>query len=346
MHCLGLGTIEPRKYQNEASFLPLKTHRGAISMPTGTGKSLTIMLLINTIQVRTLVVVPNLGLKRQFQADVDKYFGKTNNIVVENIDSASLAKHTNFDCLIIDEGHHSAASTYRKLNKTAWKGIYYRYFFSATPFRSRDEEQLLYESLAGQVIYRLTYQDAVKQGAIVPLEAYYYEVPKTEVEGNTWSQIYSEIVVKNKGRNALISGIIKALHKAKVPTLTLVKEIAHGEALSALTDAGFANGQSEDCQYLIDGFNAGKLLSLIGTTGVLGEGIDSRPAQVVIVAGLGKSKNQFMQMAGRGFRLYPGKDSCKIIIFKDNSHKWTKTHFAAQVKFLKEEYGITPIRLT
>ena len=97
---------------------------------------------------------------------------------------------------------------------------------------------------------------------------------------------------------------------------------------------------------LIDDFNRQKTHPiLIGTTGVLGEGIDTRPAEWIIIAGLGKSKNQFMQNIGRGIRVYPGKKSCKVILFKDGSHKWTLKHFKEQCMILKEVYGIVPMRL-
>ena len=42
-------------------------------------------------------------------------------------------------------------------------------------------------------------------------------------------------------------------------------------------------------------FNMGEIKTLIGTTGVVGEGVDTRPTEYVIIAGLGKSKPAFMQ---------------------------------------------------
>ena len=65
----------------------------------------------------------------------------------------------------------------------------------------------------------------------------------------------------------------------------------------------------------------------------------------IILAGLGKSKNAFMQQCGRGVRRYGDKQSAKIIIFRDASHKWSLAHFKEQVKILQEEYGVTPAKL-
>lgn len=331
-------------------------HRGTISAVTGFGKSVTMALLIDRLQVPTLVVVPNLELRRQLIDSFRRWFGNASvgglygqhwcPIAVENVDALKLGRPvTGYDCLIIDEAHHVAASTYRKLNARCWNDIYHRYFFTATPFRAREEEQILMESVSGLVIYRVDYKTAVAKRYIVPLEAYYVDAIRTKAKGNTWASVYSELVVKNTARNELIASLLTRLHRQGVSTLALVKEVAHGSALSSLTGAGFAHGQAEDCRELIAGFSAGQLKTLIGTTGVLGEGVDTRPAEFVIIAGLGKSRNQFMQQVGRTFRRYPGKESAKVILIRDESHRWTRDHFKEQVRFLREEYGIEPTRL-
>ena len=150
---------------------------------------------------------------------------------------------------------------------------------------------------------------------------------------------YKQITAK-PGSRALQN--LKAAGKS---TLVLVKEIAHGEILSSLTNLQFANGKNTDSVDIIKFFSQGKLPVIVGTNGVVGEGVDTKPCEYVIIAGLGKSKNAFMQQVGRGIRKYPGKDSCKIIIFKDLSHKWTNAHFKEQVKILRDEYGVEPIEI-
>lgn len=338
--------LSPYPEQLEASYACSKNHRGIITMPTGTGKSVVIALTIWQLQLPTLVVVPTLELKAQLTEFLSKMFGNEKvgvgrPIQVENVASVDFKPATTkFGCVIIDEFHHSGAATYRSLNKKAWKDVYYRFGFTATPFRSQDNERLLLESVLSKIIYRLEYKTAIDKGYIVPVEAYYYEVPKTKSEGYTWSQVYAELVVNNKVRNELITTLLKNLYAANKSTLCLVKEIKHGEDLAYSTGAAFANGQTDETPLFIKAFNEEKLTILIGTTGVLGEGIDTRPAEFIIIAGLGKSKNQFMQQVGRGLRRYLSKNSCKVIIFNDRSHKWSLAHFKAQRKYLLEEYGV------
>lgn len=337
---------EPYDTQNKAALAAWHHTRGVIVAPTGLGKSTIVALIIKMVQVKTLVIVPNLELKRQLSASLKLAFGTLEHIVIENIDSPRLNKLKDFDALIIDEFHHSAAKTYRKLNKTAWSGIFYKFGLTATPFRSQDSENILLESVLSNVIYEIRYQDAVKAGQIVPMEAYYYDLPKQSVKGHTWAQVYNELVVNNKPRNLLIADIMTNLHAGKHSALVLVREIAHGDALVTLTGAPFANGQDESKTDLIDWFNLRKFNVLIGTTGVLGEGVDTKPAEYVVIAGLGKSRNAFCQQIGRGFRVYPGKGSCKIVLFRDPSHRWTKEHFKAQCQILLEQFGVVPTKIS
>lgn len=344
MFKLNLGPINPYLDQIAAAEHATSCHRGGIVLPTGTGKSLVIALIASRLNVKTLVVVPSLEIKKQLKSSLNALFGPNPNIVVENINSTLLKYDGNFNCLIIDECHHAAAKTYQTLNKTMWSKIYYRFFLTATFFRNDQNEHLLFEGIAGKVIYSLGIRDAIQRKYIVPVEAYYYDLVKKPTDAYTWSQVYSELVVRNAERNELIAVTLLRLNN-EAPTLCLVKEIEHGAILSDLTGIPFANGQDEETRRHIEDFNAGKIKSLIGTTGILGEGVDTKPAEYIIIAGLGKAKSAFLQQIGRGVRNYPGKESCKVILFRDASHKFLLRHYREQCKILKEELGIVPTKI-
>lgn len=328
--------------------------RGIVVAPTGLGKSVIAALIIAELKVPTLVVVPRLELKRQLMQTLSEIFGNEKvgsgrPIDVQNVDSLDPNKVvTDRGCVIIDEFHHSGAATYQKLNKKAWSKIYSKIGLTATPFRADEDERLLLESVLSQVIYRVNYREAVDKGYIVPFDVYYYDLPKQQMKGNSnnWASVYSELIVNNKIRNELIVDLMKRLHASKCSTLTLVKEVAHGETLSALSGAAFAHGQAEDCKDLIGWFSSAKLRSLIATTGVAGEGVDTKAAEFILLAAGGKSKNQFMQNVGRCFRRFEGKERGSVIMFRDPSHKFLLKHFNACVRYLRDEYGIVPIKLT
>jgi superfamily II DNA or RNA helicase len=337
--------VKPYPDQLKAVTAALQTNRGVISAPTGSGKSFIIALLLRAAQTKTLIVVPTVQLKTQLRAFLDETLNTLKGIEIYNIDSPLLEKATDFDMLIIDEVHHAAATTYRQLNKTAWKEIPTRYSLSATPFRNKTEEQLLYEGVAGPIIYKLSYSAAVKQGYIVPIEAYYHRLPKVSVEGNSYREVYSELVVENQPRNEIIAETLLALQASDKYCLCLVKEIKHGKILEEATGIPFVNGGEEETRKYIQHFNQGKIKVLIGTTGVIGEGVDTKPCEYVIIAGLGKAKSSFMQNVGRCVRRFADKATGKVIIFLDPSHKWTRKHFNEQVKIIRDEYDTDVIQL-
>lgn len=334
-------TIKPYPAQLAACKAAIRHARGGIVMPTGTGKSLVIGLIASKLGVKTLVVVPTLEIKKQLSAALKS----CTSVKVENIDSRSLINETDYDCLIIDECHHAAAKTYQTLNKKSWNKITYRFFLTATYFRNDTNEQLLFEGIAGDVIFELTYKEAIAKGYIAPVEAYYIDLPKRASSASSWSEVYSTHVVRNDARNEAIARLLRGFTHMGVPTLCLVKEVAHGEAIRGLSTCHFVHGQDDESRRYISQFNAGVIKTLIGTTGILGEGIDSRPCEYVIIAGLGKAKSAFMQQVGRAVRKYPGKESAKVILFRDPSHKYLLRHFNAQKKILLDEYGVSIIRL-
>lgn len=337
--------IKPYEWQSKAALTAHQLSRGTISACTGTGKSLVIALIAAKLNVRTLIIVPSLEIKKQLTESVKHVLGNRHKCVIENIDSRKLLTMKDFDCLIIDEAHHSAAKTYQKLNKIAWKDIYYRFFLTATPFRNDTEETLLFEAIAGRVIYKLDYKEAVAKNYIVPVEAFYIELNKKKTDAYTWQEVYKELIVNNKDRNDLISKLLFSLHASRISSLCLVKEVKHGHNISVPGYSNFVHGEDEESRKLIAKFNTQEITCLIGTEGILSEGVDTKPCQYVILAGLGRAKSRTMQAIGRALRIYPGKESAKIIIFKDKSHKFLLRHFNSQCKVLKEEYGVIPIKL-
>lgn len=362
--------FEPYLEQTEAAQAAVTEGRGIVVGPTAVGKSAIAVEIINAFDLPTLVVVPGVGLKEQLTETLRKAFGRDMVgpmgadgqpryfITVENVQALNPLKSLiGVDLVLVDEFHHASAESYQELNKHAWKGVYHRIGLTATPFRAQANELILLQSFLSDVIYRITYDTAVEKGYIVPMEAYYIDLPKIDLEepikvkgkGNrkrrrdttSWHSVYKTLVVDRADRNAIIAHMGNRLLEAGISTLILTKQVKHGQNLKDEIDGiEFAEGKNKLNQQLIQDFNARDLIGLIGTVGVIGEGIDTKPAEYVILAGGGKSKIQFMQNVGRGFRKYPGKESCKVILFRDPSHKWLLTHFNACIRYLREEYGV------
>lgn len=348
----------PYPEQIEAAEACQRAGRGIVAAVTALGKSTIAALIVEKVQVKTLIVVPKVGLRKQLTADMVKMFpgnavGRLKDcpdIAIENVDALDVRGiPTEYQCVIIDEFHHGAAKTYRQLNKKTWGHIYYKFGLTATPFRSDESERLLLESVISQIIYRIPYQLAVDKGYIAPVEAYYVDLDKIKMKGDpeNFAEVYDELIVDREDRNEIISQVLQLLKAQNIPTLCLVKRIPHGEALQMRTDITipFVKGENDDNSEVISAFNSGELDMVIGTDGVVGEGMDTKRCEWVILAGGGKSKNGFMQRVGRVLRRSPGKECGRVLLFRDSSHKWLEEHFQACVRYLKEEYGIEPYPL-
>jgi superfamily II DNA or RNA helicase len=353
----------PRPEQAEAPEVAFQESRGIVVAPTGCGKSLIAALILDRFQVRSMIVVPSLGLKKQLTEDLKKVFGDEmvgplyrgrarHLFTVENIDQLDpKCPVPGIDLVLIDEFHHSGAKSYRELNMKAWKDVYFKFGLTATPFRSKSEERLLLESVLSKVIYQIPYKTALDKGYVCPFDAFYIDLPavKLKCSGEKWHSVYKELVVDRADRNQIICDLIENLKNGNKSTLVLLKQVEHGLKIEfELQKRGvrvpFAKGENDNNESLISAFNERIEEVLMGTS-VIGEGIDTRPTEYCVLAGGGKSKNQFMQNVGRLFRLHPTKERGVLILFRDPSHKWTLEHFKAQVKYLKEEYGIVPAKL-
>ncbi len=340
----------PYPEQMAAAKAAVAASRGIISAVTALGKSLIAALIFDELKVPTLIVVPSLELKRQLTETMTLWFGAEivgGFLRIENVDALPMTPMTGYACVIVDEMHHSAAKTYRKLNVKAWGGIFYRFGLTATPFRSQDHERLLLESFLSKIVYRITYHEAVANKRIVPIEAYYIDLPVVDVKGNeySWQAMNAELVTNNRVRNAIIEKALIKLCGLGVSTLCLVKEVEHATGLAERAGVSAVVGTDPLSRANIGRFNTGEIKGLVATSGMAGEGVDTKLAEYLLDSVGGTSKNAFMQRIGRLLRLAPGKESGKLIMFRESSHRWFIKHFKAQVKILKDEYGVKPVKL-
>ncbi len=352
------------EWQGDCAIAAVEGERGICSAPTGTGKSIAAAMIAAAFGVKTLIVVPSLTLKKQLTATFNWMFGLDTAgpllnrsakflVTIENIDALRVTDDlTGVDLLIIDEFHHSAAATYRILNTKLWKTIYWRIGMTATNFRSRDAEAILMESVLSRTLYTLPYKKAVADGLISPLKVYYVDAPKLPktVAYDKYHDAYREIVIKNQPCNEMIAHMTATLYDRGKSTLVLCRQIDHGNAIrEILSDRGydvpFAEGKSDLKDFDIDNFCKQLEPALIGTVGVLGEGVDTKPAEYGIIAGGGKAKVQLMQNLGRLFRTFPGKEHATAILVKYSGNKWLENHFKECCEHIMEEYGVEVLPL-
>ena len=179
--------ILPRSFQKKAVMAWIKEKRGVVSLPTGSGKTILSVMLIEKIRRPTLIHVPTIDLMRQWKDVLSEYFklpigllgGGINDIqsiTVATYDSALIHvedKGNRFGFLVFDECHHLPSE---QLKFTALSSIApFRLGLSATPERNDGKESDLYD-LCGSLCYEI-HIDELSGKTLAP-----YEVKTIEVE--------------------------------------------------------------------------------------------------------------------------------------------------------------------
>ncbi|AFZ70057.1 DNA/RNA helicase, superfamily II [Caldisphaera lagunensis DSM 15908] len=158
--------IKLRTYQEKALESWLKTKRGIIVLPTGSGKTHVALKAISHLKQSTLIMVPTIDLLDQWYKSIVKELGTTpgrigggyddiNGITISTYDSAysridSLGNKFSF--LIFDEVHHLPSEGYMEIAQLT--PAPYRLGLTATPERE-DGRHVMLLDLVGPIVYRI-----------------------------------------------------------------------------------------------------------------------------------------------------------------------------------------------
>ncbi len=179
--------ITPRPYQAEAVTAWEQQQRGVVALPTGAGKTILAVLLIERTRRPTLVQVPTLDLMRQWQDILQQSFNQPIGLLgggVKDLQPLTVATYDSalihlpqignrFGFLVFDECHHLPSEQYQL---TAIGSLApFRLGLSATPERSDGREAQLYE-LCGPLCYE-AHIDELRGQTLAP-----YDVETLQVE--------------------------------------------------------------------------------------------------------------------------------------------------------------------
>lgn len=271
--------------------------------------------------------------------------------------------------LAIDECHLVAADTLFGI--ATGLPAPYKYGLSASPWRD-DGADLMIEAATGPVIYRIGVEPLVEQGFLVPpmirvVDTKGWWEPaswgsrcgkckrqrpigpggparRCQCGSDNWrseyTDAYREEIVENPIRNQRIADMVN--DDLKGPTLVLVKQIKHGNALAKLIPgARFLSGKDpgQERAQAFDDIRDGGLRVLISTS-LADMGLDLPILRNLVIAGGGKSSTRHLQRIGRIVRPYEGKSFATVVRFDDGHvHKWFANHEQACTKIEEEEWS-------
>lgn len=299
-------------------------NRLMIVIPTGGGKTVVFSHLVKTMGLKTLIVAHTKELITQCEKTLQRVGAK--NASVQTIQKCYLhpEEWDDYEMLIVDECHRSASPSYLKLidrfRSKKLLGV------TATPFRS-DGQWLL--EIYGKKIAPLSLIDMIDSGLLADFEGYRVKTG-TNLKGISRkngdfvaAKLASVINVKN--RNELIVREYQSIAPGE-KAICFAANIAHCNELAREFQANgvkavSVHGLIAKCarSRIIEEFKQGTIKVLISCQ-ILTEGFDEPSVTCLLMARPTLSKVLYMQMIGRGSRLFPGKKVCKVVEFTDNSY--------------------------
>jgi superfamily II DNA or RNA helicase len=219
-----------------------------------------------------------------------------------------------FGLLVIDEGHHSIAASYRKVIEYFSQNPELKVLgVTATPDRA-DEEALgqIFESVAD--IYEIL--DAIHDGWLVPVDQ-----QMVTIEDLDFSNIRTTAGDLNYGDLATVMEAEKVLHGLCASTIEIIgnrqtivftSSVRHAEMACNIFNrhrpnmADWICGKTpkKDRRDTMAAFSDGSL-QLLCNVGCITEGVDVPAAEVVVMGRPTKSRSLYAQMAGRILRPLP-----------------------------------------
>lgn len=318
------------EFQKSAFKMVVIRGGGILQIPTGGGKTRIALAVIKASKLKTLVVVPTIDLKKQWERQI------SSDAEVKTYQSLKFKSQLQgFGLVVFDECHNTAAKTLQRIglnldDNAITLGL------SATPFM-RNDDNLKVESIIGPVIYKISLRELINDGYLVDALVYFHKVPNDKILHRDYFETYNDFVLNNCTRN---QKIVMLAAEAEGYTLVLVKLIEHGQKLynmlkDSKQDVIFLNGSSKNRDEKMDH-------KIIIATSIFDEGIDIPHLETLILAGGGKSAIKTTQRIGRALRKFPGKKTAVVHDFYDDV-KWLKFHSQERINIYKKDFEVTII---
>lgn len=262
--------------------------------------------------------------------DADYIFATVQTISKD--DTLSLYEKDHFDAIIVDEAHHSAANSYKKVmdyfEPKLWLGM------TATPDKRDDniEGRNIYEIFDHQIAYEIRLQDAMEEDLLCPF--HYFGITDLEVVADAgksreeklenFRYLTSTERVENVMRQAQFFGY----SGDRVKGLIFCSRIEEAKQLSEkFNERGWrtlvlSGNDSEEVRAAaierLAGENVDNALDYIISVDIFSEGVDVPEINQVIMLRPTQSPIVFIQQLGRGLRKAEEKEYVVVLDFIGN----------------------------
>lgn len=215
--------------------------------------------------------------------------------------------------LIVDEAHHAAAESYRKIARHLGCPVL---GVTATPERD-DEEALAFSCVA----YDYTIRDAMRDGWLVPVRAMSAQIKidtsALRVRAGDYTEESVAAAITRESLGAWCSTVAQL--RAERPTVIFSAGVAAAHSSAELLRGLGIRAASADAQTphtdrarILDDYMGGRI-DVLANCGLWTEGWDAPRTECIAIGRPTRNRSLYMQMMGRGLRPSPGKADCLVV---------------------------------
>lgn len=255
------------------------------------------------------------------ESDADFVFA-TNVLMARDME---LFEKDAFDYIVIDECHHAAAESYKKI--IDYFTPEFLLGLTATPDRMDNKDVL--ELFGGNVPYELRLRDAIINGLVVPF--HYFGIRDKLVDyglGKDQERRMIAQLADTSHCEFIIEQIEKHRPEGKLKALLFCRNVTHArnmaEALGERYHTQYLTGKNtvgERIRAYDDLQNDASELEILCSVDILNEGVDIPGVNMVLFLRPTESSTIFIQQLGRGLRKYENKPFVTVLDFIGNSYK-------------------------
>lgn len=348
-------SMQVRFITNLRNILEKQEKRALLISATGTGKTYASAFAMRELGFkRVLFLVHRASLALQARKSYEKVFGSSittglvgggfhdydKDYVFATVETLNKDAHLQqykpeeFDCIILDEAHHSSANTYQKVMNYFKPRLFLG--MTATPDKRDDLDGNIYEIFHYQIAYEIRLQQAMEEDLLCPF--HYFGISDLSVVQDTKTRKLSEedfdnLVCDERVRHIVeqaeyygysgerVKGLIFCSRKQECKELSN-KFNALGYRTLALSGEDSEEVRQDAFERLAMNVSneteKAESLDYIFSVDILNEGVDIVEVNQVIMLRPTQSPIVFIQQLGRGLRRAGGKEYVVILDFIGN----------------------------
>lgn len=333
--------------------------RALLISATGTGKTYASAFAMRELKFRRVLFLVHRGqLARQTKKSYERVFDKSvsmglvgagyheydKDYVFATVQTLNRDEHLlqykpeEFDCIILDEAHHSSADIYQKVMNyfmpKLWLGM------TATPDKRDDNvaEKNIYEIFHYQIAYEIRLQQAMEENMLCPFHYFGISdisaIDEKDIKSRKMTpEYFNQLVSNERVRHIMEQAAYYGYSGSRVKGLIFCSRIDESRELSnKFNEAGYRtialNGDASEDERTEaferlameeeDTTEERQPLDYIFSVEILNEGVDIVEVNQVIMLRPTESPIVFIQQLGRGLRKANGKEYVVILDFIGN----------------------------